>query len=381
MHPPPEATPPYHRQTMANHSLLYYVSGHGYGHARRSAEVIRALRDAAPDVNVYVRSAAPPDLFKGLVAGPVTAGEIDVPVVERDPLCLDWHATLAGAADLLRRRRGAVAREAEAVRDLAPSLVAADVPFLAGDVAAALGVPCVAVSNFTWDWIFEPHLGAHPDGASVVRGARASYARMAALLQLPFGHDAGPFAQVVPVPLVARRATLDPQAVAHRLGLDPSDRRPRVLVGMRGGVSADSLDRAAAGARDFLFLRLDRGGATPGAGADNVRPVRLDPPLDFADLLLVSDVVVSKLGYGMIADCIAAGTRLAWPPREGFREDQITAREAPRYLRMAEMPAGAFRSGDWREPLERVMSLPGPPEQMPLDGAAACAAFLAGRLA
>src|SRR6185503_12078838 len=124
---------------------------------------------------------------------PVRPAAIDVPVVERDPLSVDWRATLGGAADLLRRRRVIVAQEVEAARELAPSLVVADVPFLAGDVAAALGVPCVAVSNFTWDWIYEPHRSAHADGAAVVRGVRSSYAQMAALLQLPFGHDTGVF--------------------------------------------------------------------------------------------------------------------------------------------------------------------------------------------
>jgi predicted glycosyltransferase len=130
-------------------TLLYYVSGHGYGHARRSAEVIRALRAAAPDVNVYVRTSAPAHLFANLATGPVTAPFIDVPVVERDALSIDWRATVGAAADVLRRRRALVAREVEAVRELDPSLVVADVPFLAGDLAAALGVPCVAVSNFT----------------------------------------------------------------------------------------------------------------------------------------------------------------------------------------------------------------------------------------
>ena len=357
------------------HSIVYYVSGHGYGHARRSAEVIRALRAESPDVNVYVRTAAPAEMFRGLVAGPVVPSHIDMQVVERDPLAIDWPITLAGAADLLRRRRVAIAQEVEAVGGRGPSLVVSDVPFLAGDVTAALGVPCVAVSNFTWDWIFEPHRSAQPDGAAVVRGVRSSYAQMAALLQLPFGHDTDVFPQVMPVPLVARRATLEPFDVVRRLGLDAADTRPRVLVGMRGGVAGDALERAASEASDYLFLRLDRGEAHPPASA-NIRPVRLEAGLDFSDLLAASDVVVSKLGYGMIADCIAAGTRLVWPPRQGFREDEVTKVQAPRFLRMAELPVESFHAGRWRETLDRAMALPEPAEEMPLDGAAACAAHL-----
>jgi L-arabinokinase len=365
---------------MSYHSILFYVSGHGYGHARRSAEVIRALRGVAPDGNVYVRTAAPAGMFAGLVAGPVAPNHIDVPVVEQGPLAIDWVATLGAAADLLRRRRAVVAREVEAARELAPSLVVSDVPFLAGDVAAELGVACVAVSNFTWDWIYEPYRGCHPDGASVVRGARSSYGQMTALLRVPFGHDTDVFPQVIPVPLVARRATREREDVSRQLGLDSHDERPRVLVGMRGGVEGEALARAAASAPDFLFLKLDRED-TPGAApsqAENVRPVRLEAGLDFSDLLAASDIAVSKLGYGMIADCIAAGTRLVWPPRVGFREDEVTKVEAAKYMRMKEMEAEAFAAGEWGPALRAAMELPEPAETMPLDGADACAAALAG---
>jgi L-arabinokinase len=360
------------------HSVLYYVSGHGYGHARRSAEVIRALRATAPDLNVYVRTSAPDSIFGGLTAGAVASSAIDTPVVERDALSIDWPATLAGAADLLRRRRAAVARETEGVRDLGASLVLSDVPFLAGDVAAALGVPCVAVSNFTWDWIYETHRAEHPDGAAVVRGARSSYAQMAVLLQLPFGHDTEVFPQVIPVPLVARRSTLPRAQVLERVGLDPADSRPRVLLGLRGGIDPATIARAAEACPDYLFVRI--GNEHPAISATNVRQLRLEPPLDFSDLLAASDVVLSKLGYGTIAECIANRTRLVWPARSGFREDVITRAEAPRYLRMWEMPLEEFQAGRWKRSLDLAMSLPEPAEQLPLDGAAACADFITSRL-
>jgi predicted glycosyltransferase len=188
---------------------------------------------------------------------------------------------------------------------------------------------------------------------------------MAALLQLPFGHDTDAFPRVIPVPLVARRSTLEPEEVLRRLGLGPRDRRPRVLVAMRGGVDPQTLERAIASATDFHFLR--------------VRPDEFG--LDFSDLMAASDVVVSKLGYGTIADAIANDTRLVWPPRSGFREDEVTEAEAPRYLRMRRMPPEDFHGGNWRESLEAAMALPDAAETMRFDGAAACARFIADRCA
>jgi predicted glycosyltransferase len=158
---------------------------------------------------------------------------------------------------------------------------------------------------------------------------------------------------------------MEPAEVLRRLGLDPSDRRPRVLVAMRGGVEPATLERAVASAPHFHFLR--------------VRPEEFG--LDFSDLMVASDVVVSKLGYGTIADAIANRTRLVWPPRSGFREDALTEVQAPRFLRMQRMPTADFQGGNWRASLEAAMALPDPPEAMSLDGAAACARFIADRVA
>jgi hypothetical protein len=361
-------------------TVLFYVSGHGYGHARRSAEVMRALRRLVPDVAVHARTSAPADIFSDLLASPASPSLIDLPIIENDALSIDWPRTLAIGAERLEHRHAVVLEEAAAVRHVGPSLVVSDVPFLAGDVAEALGVPCVAVTNFTWDWIYEPHAGSHLSGDRVVETARRSYRKMEALLQLPFGHPAPAFKEVIPVPLVARRGLLEREDVLSRLGILPADRRPRVLVAMRGGIPRDVLARAAADAPDFLFL-------TPqprqllASLPPNVVPACAVGDVDFSDLLAVSDVVLSKLGYGTIADAIAAGTRLLWPRREGFREDHVTQVEAPRYLRMAELPRDDFRAGRWRRALEQAMSLPPPTAKMSIQGAASCAAILTKRLA
>ena len=39
----------------------------------------------------------------------------------------------------------------------------ADIPFLAGDIAAAAGIPIIAITNFTWDWIYEPYFNDRQD--------------------------------------------------------------------------------------------------------------------------------------------------------------------------------------------------------------------------
>jgi hypothetical protein len=68
------------------------------------------------------------------------------------------------------------------------------------------------------------------------------------------------------------------------------------------------------------------------------------------------------VGYGILADCIACGVALLYPPRQGFREDEISLRECPRYLRMRELPPEDFHGGRWDEHLRSLLAQPTPPE-------------------
>ena len=104
--------------------LVYYISGHGFGHASRSIEVISALLDRAPDLPIVVRSAAPRWLFDLTVRGPFTFAPLDTDpgVVQKDSLSLDADETI--------RRANAY------VRDL-PALAAEQAAFLREHAAAS----------------------------------------------------------------------------------------------------------------------------------------------------------------------------------------------------------------------------------------------------
>ena len=66
--------------------LVFYVSGHGFGHASRDIEVMNALHRAAPDVSIVVRTSAPRWLFDLTLNAPVTwlPAECDTGVVQID---------------------------------------------------------------------------------------------------------------------------------------------------------------------------------------------------------------------------------------------------------------------------------------------------------
>ena len=81
-------------------SIVFYISGHGLGHASRSIELLTVLAARQPDTTLIVRTAAPLWLFRATAPPTVELAplETDVGVVQIDSLNLDEHETARRAA-------------------------------------------------------------------------------------------------------------------------------------------------------------------------------------------------------------------------------------------------------------------------------------------
>lgn len=360
-------------------AIAYFISGHGFGHARRSALVIAALLRLRPDLLVHACTTAPPHALAAAEAPALRVHNIDIDsgAVEDHPLHINPLATLHRAQELVDNASALVADAASCLARLDVRLVLSDIPFLAADVAQALHVPCWAITSFTWDWIYEPFAESHPPYRPLVQRIAECYGRMHGLLQFAFGGCCPRFPQVQHVPMIAGRSSRPPADVLRDVGIAPQDPRPRILVGMRGGVSEPSLLHAASQSPEMLFL-CPRD--CPHDRPDNLRCISLGPHLGFDDLVAVSHVVISKLGYSIVADCLAAQAALLWPPRTNFREDPLFARHAGPYLRQRTIEVPPFLAGDWREDLLALLRSPPPAPAPPLGGADVCARHIAAML-
>ncbi len=357
-------------------TAVFYISGHGYGHAVRMAEVIRRLASVAPGWTVHACTTAPGHLFSDvpdlqLHLRPVS---IDAGIVESgDALSIDGAATVARLEPFFRRRTQLVEAEAEFIRGAKADVVVADIPHLAGNIGARAGVPVLGIGNFTWDFIYEPFLAEHAEGPAMLQAMKEGYDGMRAVLRLPFHHEMQFACQIIDVALVAARSSRDKSEVLRRLGIAAGDVRRRVFVGWRGGVPLEGLRVAAEASADYVFLHVSNEGT---ALPENTRQIRFGPDLSFPDIADASDVIISKLGYGTLAACVAGSADLLYPPRLGFREDVILRQAAERYLRSREMPVEDFASGQWRPHLGYLRNHPRAHAQLSVDGADECARMI-----
>src|SRR5262249_54648866 len=134
---------------------------------------------------------------------------LDVGAIQGDSLNVDPLATLRAADELAALGPELVRREVEALRPCSPSLIIADIPALALDVAAELGVPGVAMTNFSWDWIYADYVQDHRSYHGLVSQFSRSYGRSDLLLRLPLHGDLSAFPRIRDLPFVARRSKLD----------------------------------------------------------------------------------------------------------------------------------------------------------------------------
>jgi L-arabinokinase len=269
-----------------------------------------------------------------------------VGLVQKSALEIDEAATAARVAEFAAGYPLLVEREAEWLSDNEASVVVGDVPPLAFDAAAEVGLTAVAIANFSWDWIYRHFAPRQPSLLAAAEDAARAYSRAALLLALPFAGDLTAFPWRDRIPLVARSPRVPRAEARRRLGLPQG-----TLVLVSFGGFAVALDRAAftlpAGAR--LVFSEDVADALDSAG------------LGYQDLVGACDVVVSKPGYGIVSDIAAARGRLVYTDRGDFPEYPVLVREMGAYLPAVHVSNADLLNGRIASAVEEVLALPLPP--------------------
>jgi L-arabinokinase len=340
--------------------LVAYVSGHGYGHATRVGEVLRAVRATSPRAALAVVTAGPERLYRQAVPGRFEFRSLpcDVGLVQKSALVMDVPATVEAWRAFVSRDDERIAAEARWLRESGARAVLGDIPPLAFAAAAEAGVPSFGLSNFSWDWIYRHMSGRHPGLAAAADWAAASYARCGLLLQLPFAGDLSAFPRREPIPLVARKPHMSRADARRTLGLSDG---PLALVSF-GGLGLPGFDPAVLGQNEgwhFLLTDLDPAGTANATVIDLGRLGALG--LDYIDVVGAVDVCITKPGYGIVSDAIGARTRMVYTERGDFPEYPVLVGEMGRWLPARHVSNDDLLAGRLRPALDEVLAIPFPP--------------------
>jgi L-arabinokinase len=253
--------------------------------------------------------------------------------------------------------------------------------------ARRAGARAAVCSNFTWDWIYAGYARHLSEAPGLLDTLREAYAAAEEGWRMPMHGGFETVPAVVDLPFVARRSgARSREEVRQALGLPCG--RPLALVSFGGyGVEGLPIDRVDC-TPEWGVIVTGRGPAFARSAAECDRGTfALDESLiygshlGYQDVVRAADVVITKPGYGIISDCVAADTAILYTSRGRFAEYDVLVAEMPRYLRCRFIEEPALRAGVWREALDALLASAAPPERPRLDGADVAAGLIATRLA
>ena len=272
--------------------IAVLCSAHGFGHVTRQlavAEHLTAL-GAAP---TFFTAAPASILRETLPELSIRPWVMDVGVVQPDGIHHDAAATLARLASVCSE--AAIDALAEAVSGFDRAVV--DVAPAGLEACRRAGVPALAVGNFDWAWIYRryPALQGWADRFADWQAPHPAVA-------LTPGPGLRGFASVETLGVVARRRP------ARRV---VGSRERGVLVSFGGHAEMPLRLPSIPGVRYILSAPMPRLERPDCVYVEDVA---------YPSLVAGADAVLSKPGYGILAEACLAGTPLVWVDRSGWPE-------------------------------------------------------------
>ena len=193
------------------------------------------------------------------------------------------------------------------------NLIVGDVPPLCFEIAARVGVPSVAITNFSWSGIYRGFLHALPEFLPLIEEMENFYRKTTLALSLPYSCEMDIFPARETIPFITRSSTLDPREARDKYGLPHS---ATVVLLSFGGIGLERLHlERLLQQKDFFFVAT-------GEALRKERNLLIlsNAQRSYVDLVRASDVIVSKAGYGIVADVIRQQVPLLYTDRGDFAE-------------------------------------------------------------
>ena len=280
--------------------LLYYISPFGFGHLTRSCAVLEKMLEQDAALTVSIKCQPRHRLFAGAYLQRFAA-RIDWQEFhssfsihfDQKKMAVDIEATRLDALRWTAGLAAAAKRELDGLNG-AYDFVVSDIAPEAFVVAQQLGVPGIALSNFTWYEICRGFCSA-----ADLEPLYAQYARATLQMEYAMATD-GPIAKRSAVGAVSRPLDALRIAALRRQYKQPG--RPLIFLSIGGALELKGLPLSSE--VDFLYTQ----GVTLPEGASGWAVP--DDALDTQQYLAACDGVVTKCGWSTVSEAKIAGKPL-----------------------------------------------------------------------
>lgn len=333
--------------------LLVDISFHGYGHLSQTAPVVNALARHIPELRVTVRTAIPNTILAQRIQCEFT--HISV--------AFDFGLVMANAVDVLADESAAryrafhadwdtrVQHEARLMRQLAPDLLLANIPYLSLAAAHVAGVPAVGLCSLNWADLYRHYCGKHHSSQPIHAQILAAYNSALCFLQPQ---------PSMPMPLLHNTLPISPIA---QMG---QRRRKAIAAQLEEGSAAEKWVLVAMGGMEFR-LPMERWPRVLGVRwlipatwnivrEDFTAFESLDLP--FSDVLASVDAILTKPGYGTFAEAACAGIPLLYVSRPDWPEEPYLVGWKQQYGACIKVERAALETGELQPLLQQLWAAP-----------------------
>ena len=298
---------------------------------------------------------------------------------EHIPLAFDFGMKMANAVDVQVAESAAayrefhadwpqkVEREAQAMRQLKPDLLLANVPCLSLAAAHAAGVRAAGMCSLNWADIYQHYCAGDAASQKIHEQMLDAYNSAECFLKLQPAMQMPDLSNTRSIQPIARIGQSQRLLIASQCSLREGEKL--VLVAM-GGIE--------------FCLPMQSWPHLPGVRwiVPQSWNVRRDDtttfeslPLPFADVLASCDAVITKPGYGTFTEAACAGVPLLYVTRRDWPEEPCLVQWLQQNAACLEVERESLQSGDLGNVLEQLWALPLPPRPA-AEGAEEAAKFL-----
>ncbi len=298
---------------MQRPTIYIAITNHGFGHATRTAAVAATIQELCPEVLLIMVTTAPRWLLECYIKGDFIhrPRAYDLGVVQADSFKMDKQATLEKLLAIKKNQRSIVASEVDFIHQNRVNLILADIPFLAGEIGKAANVPCWAISNFGWDFIYRDWGGNFVDIADWIGEC---YSKCDRLFRLPFHEPMQAFNNITDVGLTGGYPFIDAEEIKSKWEITTPPEKTVLLT--FGGLGLQQIPyENLRYFPDWQFITFDKS-APDLPNLIKIKDIKTRP----VDFMPICGRVVSKPGFGTFAEATKLGVPIVSVTRDNFAE-------------------------------------------------------------
>lgn len=284
--------------------IIYYVTDHGLGHATRAVAIIRQMKDK--NVEIVIRNSNAVDFFQESLPNiSVISGLTDVgPAINEDGISINAQKTKKQVGKWIEQLSLHSKKEHERISKYSPDLIISDISPLPLIVAKQFKVNSIAISNFSWYDVLDI---ISSEQKEILKDA---YDNADLAIQLPLGTSMNHFKQKRKVGFVCRTPTIQRNQIRKNLGLLESESSTFIELGK---------------STHEIYCNVGKDVKVISTGTKIEKKnntIQLKRWTEGQDLVLASDLVICKCGYGMITECITNGIPFLFISSDNHKEQK-----------------------------------------------------------